>query len=483
MTLPTLNFVALLPQLILIAAALVVLIADLVVAAKRVLGWFSLIAVLAALAVTLFVVPADPAFQAMALADGLGRFAGAAVLIAAALALLLALDRVADFTRRAGAYYALVLLATAGMQALATAADFITIFLAVEILSLALYVLAGFNRRDMRSGEAALKYFLLGAFASGFLLYGMALIYAATGTTNLADLTQAIAPQSVTLPFAPLLPLGVGLLLVGLGFKVALVPFHMWTPDVYQGAPTSVTAFMSVGTKTAAFVALIRVLASVTSFERPWLTALAVLAVLTMTLGNLAALRQTSVKRMLAYSSIAHAGYIAIGLAADNQKGIEGALYYLLAYTFMTLGAFAVVLAVQRREENDVSIERLHGLAHRQPGLAVLMAIFMFSLAGIPPLAGFFAKLYVFSGAVQAGLTWLAIIGVINSAIGAYYYLRVTVVMFMTEPATNTTEAPRPSWSVMATIIIAALGTIVLGIWQAPWLQSITNAVSALALR
>ena len=193
----------------------------------------------------------------------------------------------------------------------------------------------------------------------------------------------------------------------------------MWTPDVYQGAPTTVTAFMSVGTKAAAFVALIRVLAALPTAEQPWLLALAILAVLTMTLGNLAALRQTSLKRMLAYSSIAHAGYILIGLAAGNQKGIEGALYYLLAYTFMTLGAFAVVLAVQRREENDVSIERLHGLAQRQPVLAVLMAIFMFSLAGIPPLAGFFAKLYVFSGAVEAGLTWLAVIGVINSAIGA----------------------------------------------------------------
>ncbi len=311
----------------------------------------------------------------------------------------------------------------------------------------------------------------------------MALMYGATGSTNLSAIAQGILPMSVSLPFAPLLPIGVGLLLVGFGFKVALVPFHMWTPDVYQGAPTPVTAFMSVGTKTAAFVALIRVLASLTSFDRPWLPALAVLAVLTMTLGNLAALRQTSLKRMLAYSSIAHAGYILIGLAANNPRGIEGALYYLLAYTFMTLGVFAVVLAVQRREENDVSIERMHGLANRQPGLAALMAIFMFSLAGIPPLAGFFAKLYVFSGAVEAGLTWLAIIGVINSAIAAYYYLRVTVVMFMTDPAAGAVEAPKPRWPVMATIVIAALGTVVLGLWQWPWMQSITQAVSTLALR
>ena len=212
------------------------------------------------------------------------------------------------------------------MVALTISNDFMTIFIAIEILSLALYILAGFNRKDARSGEAALKYFLLGAFASGFLLYGMALVYGATGTTNLTAIAQGILPMSVSLPFAPLLPIGVGLLLVGFGFKVALVPFHMWTPDVYQGAPTTVTAFMSVGTKAAAFVALIRVLAALPTAEQPWLLALAILAVLTMTLGNLAALRQTSLKRMLAYSSIAHAGYILIGLAAGNQKGIEGAV-------------------------------------------------------------------------------------------------------------------------------------------------------------
>ncbi len=483
MIFPTLNLAVLASQVVLVAAALVVLIADLVIADKRILGWLSLITALGALAAVFVCRSASPAFQTMALADGLGLFASATVIIAAALALLLSLERVSDFTQHAGAYYALILLATAGMTALAVASDFMTIFVAVEILSLALYILSGFNRRDARSGEAALKYFLLGAFASGFLLYGIALIYAATGTTNLAAITQGILPMSMSLPFAPLLPLGVGLLLVGLGFKVALVPFHMWTPDVYQGAPTPVTAFMSVGTKAAAFVALIRVLAALASHDRPWLLALAGLAVLTMTLGNLAALRQTSLKRMLAYSSIAHAGYIVTGLAAGNPRGAEGALYYLLAYTFMNLGAFAVLLAVQRRDENDVSIERMQGLANRQPILAVLMAVFMFSLAGIPPLAGFFAKLYVFSGAVEAGLAWLAIVGVINSALGAYYYLRVTVSMFMAEPAAGAVEAPKPGWPVTATIAIAALATVLLGLWQSPWMQTIQQAVSTLALR
>jgi NADH-quinone oxidoreductase subunit N len=483
MTFPTLNLTVLSPLIVLVAAALLILVLDMLIANKRVLGWLSLAGMLGALAAAIWGPTSMPNFQQMAVADGLARFASVAILIGGSLAILLALDRVGDFTHRVGAYYALVLLATAGMVAMVIANNFMTIFLALEILSVALYILVGFNQRDMRSGEAALKYFLLGAFASGFFLYGIALIYAATGTTSLDGISKALAPLSVPLPFAPLLPIGVGLLIVGFGFKVALVPFHMWTPDAYQGAPTPVTAFMSVATKVAVFAALLRVLASLDSHDKPWLMALAVLAVLTMTLGNLAALRQTSLKRMLAYSSIAQAGYLLTGLAAGNVKGAEGALYYLIAYTFMTLGAFAVVLAVQRHDENDVSIERMHGLASRQPALAALMAIFMLSLAGIPPLAGFFGKLYVFTGAVEAGMIWLAVVGVINSAIAAYYYLRVTVVMFMTEPVAGSVEAPKPGWPVMTTIVLAAVGTIVLGIWQLPWMQSISSAVATLAMR
>jgi len=477
----------------LVAAALIIMLADLVLRNKRVLGWFSLAAVLAALAVMVFWPPQKAEFQlglvsplgvgTMALADQLGRLAGIAVLIAAAGAILLALDRAADFTTRGGAYHALLLLATTGMTAMSMASDFMTIFLTLEIFSLALYILVGFNRRDMHSAEAALKYFLLGAFASGFFLYGIALIYAATGTTSLDAIAEHLLPMSVPLPFAPLLPLGVGLLLVGFGFKVALVPFHMWTPDAYQGAPTPVTAFMSVATKTAAFAALIRVLAALASYERPWLWALAALSVLTMTLGNLAALRQTSLKRMLAYSSIAHAGYVLIGLVAGTKEGAQAALYYLVAYTFMNLGAFAVVLALQRRDENDVMAEQVAGLAGRQPALAALMALLMFALTGIPPLAGFFGKLYVFKAAVEANLPWLAIVGVVNSALAAYYYLRVTVSMYMAEPGAEVAPGAGRQPLVMTTVVLAALGTIVLGIWQWPWLEGMAAAVATLALR
>ena len=544
MTLPTVNLIVILPELILVAAALLVLVLDLLGVNERALGWFSLAAVLTALAAGLALTPADPALQTMALADGLGRILGAAVLIAAGLACLISIERVGDFTGRGGAFFAMLLLATTGMRVMTIANDFMTLFISLEILSLALYILVGFNRKDPRSAEAALKYFLLGAFASAFFLYGVALIYAATGTTNLTEIAQGILPLSAPLPGAPLLPIGAGLLVVGFGFKLALVPFHMWTPDAYQGAPTPVTAFMSVATKTAAFAALIRVLSALTTHDKPWLLALAVLAALTMTLGNLAALRQNSLKRMLAYSSIAHAGYVLIGLASGTAQGTQGALYYLLAYTFMNIGAFSVVLALQRRDENDVQMERLTGLAARRPGLALLMAIFMFSLTGVPPLAGFFAKLYVFGAAasgaaVNGGLIWLVIIGGLNSAVSAYYYLRVIVGMYMSEPAAEpapitvvpikgaaaragaptagpargrgvpvlvaagqapavvapagvaatTPDATRaPSgvsaatpWPIWVALTVTAIGTVGLGIWQFPWMQGITQAVTMLA--
>jgi NADH-quinone oxidoreductase subunit N len=498
MTLPTLNFPALAPEIILVAAALLVLMADLVIGQKRALGWLSLGAIVLALIAALWMVPAQPAFQTMALADGMARFMGIAVLAAAALATLLSIERIGDYTQRPGAFYALLLLAATGMRVMTAASDFMVMFLGLEILSVALYILVGIDQRDARGAEASLKYFLLGAFASGFFLYGVALIYAATGTTNLDQISKGLLPLSSPLPGAPLLPIGMALLLVGFGFKLALAPFHMWTPDAYQGAPTPVTAFMSVATKVAAFAALIRVLAALTTYDRPWLLAMAALAALTMTLGNLAALRQTSLKRMLAYSSIAHAGYVLAGLAAGNAEGAQGALYYLLGYTFMNIGAFAVLLAIQKHDENDVDTSQLTGLSARQPGLALLMALFMFALTGIPPLTGFFGKLYVFSAAVRGGLTWLAIVGALNSAVSAYYYLRVTVSMYMTEPA-PAPEAARPGdraaaavsapeaapairWPMWTTLAITAVAVVGLGIWQIPWMTTITQAVATLAL-
>ena len=318
-----------------------------------------------------------------------------------------------------GEYYVLLLFATVGMMLMASAADLIIIFLGLETFSLAIYVLAGFFRTQVKSNESSLKYFLLGAFSTGFLLYGIALIYGATGTTNLKGIYEFV--RKIDLLTDPLLLIGMGLLIVGFGFKVASVPFHMWTPDVYEGAPTSVTAFMSVGAKAAGFAAFLRVfLYSLSSLQTDWVWILWVLAVLTMTLGNIVAIAQKNIKRMLAYSSIAHAGYILVAMVAASELGTASVLYYLLAYAFMNLGAFGVVILYGRKGEENILIGDYSGMASKYPLLAAAMAIFMFSLAGIPPTAGFVGKFYIFSAAVKAGYIGLAIIGVLNSALSVY---------------------------------------------------------------
>jgi NADH-quinone oxidoreductase subunit N len=390
-----------------------------------------------------------------------------------------------DYARRVGLaqgeYYTLLLLSTAGMMLMAAAINLMTMFLALEILSIALYVLVGLNRAEQRSAEGALKYLLLGAFASGFLLYGMALLYGQAGTTSLVGLRDYVV--SLGGEFPPVLLAGLGLIIIGFGFKVALVPFHMWTPDAYEGAPTSVTAFMSVGAKAAGFAALGRlVLYALGDLQGDWVWVLAVLSALTMTLGNLVALRETNVKRMLAYSSIAHAGYIVAGVAAGNQLGTSAVLFYLFAYAFMNVGAFAVLIAVDRLEgsaRRSETLDGLTGLVARKPGLAVVMALFMLSLAGVPPMVGFLAKLYVFSAAVQAGLIWLAVIGVINSVVSAYYYLRVVVVMFMRD-AERAEEGMAPVCpAVQVGLGVASVLIVVLGIWPAPVLNLAREAVLA----
>ncbi len=475
---PDLNFAAIMPQSIVIFTALVVLVAELISPAgrRRYLAYLSLFGVfMAAVASVIVWDGSAPAFQKMAVADGYALFLNVVFLVTAALSLLLSAHYLEREGIDYGEYYALLLFATAGMMIMGAATDLMTVFLGLEILSIPLYVLAGFNREKRESGEAALKYFLLGAFASGFLLYGMALIYGATGTTNLAGIVAQAASQG-----GPLLAMGLGLLIVGFGFKVALVPFHMWTPDVYQGAPTSVTAFMSVGAKAAGFAALGRVLIYALGHQaHDWSPVLAVLAVLTMTLGNVVAVSQTNLKRMLAYSSIAHAGYIVIGVAAANSSGGAALLFYLLAYTFMNIGAFGVVIAVGKEDNAGENLEDYAGLSSRRPFLAAAMAIFMLSLAGVPPLAGFWGKLYVFSAAMEAGLAVLVVVGVINSVISAYFYLRLIVYMYL-RPSTG--EAPLtvvPGALVVATIL-AVLGTVLLGLWPAPLVSLAQRSIMAM---
>ncbi|MGD9318053.1 MAG: NADH-quinone oxidoreductase subunit N [Anaerolineae bacterium] len=482
---PSLNFAVIAPQIVVLVTALAVMIVDLFLPReqKSRLAWLGLVGVLAAavMSYTIWDGGAET-IQDMLVADGYALFFNLIILTAAALAILFSVEYAERVGLARGEYYTLLLLSTAGMMLMAASVNLVTIFLALEILSIALYVLVGLDRARLRSSEAALKYLLLGAFASGFLLYGMALLYGQAGTTSLEGLHDYAVSLGGDYP--TLLMVALGLMIVGFGFKVALVPFQMWTPDAYEGAPTSVTAFMSVGAKAAGFAALGRVvLYALGDLNGDWVWVLAVLSALTMTVGNLAALRQTNLKRMLAYSSIAHAGYILVGVAAYNELGTSAMLFYLFAYAFMNVGAFAILIAVGRFDssaEGGETLNDLTGLAARKPWLAAAMTLFMLSLAGVPPLVGFLAKFNVFSAAVQAGLVWLAVIGVVNSVISAYYYLRVVVVMVMKDGRTAEGAASPVCLALQVGVGLAAVAILVLGLWPGPLLELARQ--SALAL-
>jgi len=385
-----------------------------------------------------------------------------------------------DYLRRSGVesgeYYALVLFSTSGMLLLTSASDLIVVFIAIELMSLSLYVLSGLFKRRRQAGEASMKYFLLGAFASAFLLYGIALLYGATGTTSI----DRIAAAAAAAPHDTLLIAGLGLLLVGFGFKISSAPFHMWVPDVYEGAPTSVTALIATGSKAAVFAVLVRLLLSgVRAVQADWTAVLWVLAALTMTLGNVVAIAQSNLKRMLAYSSIAHVGYMLVGLAAGGAAGAGAVLFYLLAYTFTTAGTFGVITLCVRAGEEAVDVRDYAGLGRRHPVLAFALALLLLSLVGIPPLAGFVGKFYLFGAAVRAGFVWLAVLGVLNSAIAAYYYLRVIVTMYMQEPDEQSASVA-PSFAGGLALTIAVIGVVLLGLMPAPFVDLAQVAVAPL---
>ncbi|MEM7128566.1 MAG: NADH-quinone oxidoreductase subunit N [Chloroflexota bacterium] len=409
----------------------------------------------------------DLSYQGSAVSDHFAIGLNLIILTATGLGILLSTDYIPRISDKIGEFYALLLLCAVGMMMMGKATDLITVFLALEIFSLSLYILSGINRESPRSSESAMKYFLLGAFASSFFVYGAALIYGATGSTQYHAIAEALAnsggESSLMLP-------GMALLLVGFGFKVSMVPFHMWTPDVYQGAPTPVTAFMSVGTKAAAFAAFIRIVIVALPSQQPTLGwAIAGFAVVTMTLGNFAALRQTSLKRMLAYSSIAHAGYVLVGMAPGTLESASHALFYLFTYAFMNIGAFAVIIILEQADEGDVLHERATGLANRWPLLAAAMAIFMFSLSGIPPMAGFIGKLFVFKAAISGGWVTLAIIAMLNSVVGFVYYMRVVISMYLEEP-TPATANSRQNWPALDIgLAITAILTILVGVFPGMW--------------
>ncbi len=466
----TANLHVILPEMVLAAFALLVILADMLRSDEeesRLLPLLTLAGILAAMAASAWIWNRPPvSYQESAVSDGFALGARLVILVAAGLATLLSMGYLPRINRQMGEYYALILLATLGMTMMASATDLIVLFLALEIFSLALYILSGYYRQNPRSTEASMKYFLLGAFASSFFVYGAALLYGATGATQLREIGNLLASDHGN---PNLLWPGIALLLAGFGFKVSLVPFHMWTPDVYQGAPTPVTAFMSAGTKTAAFAAFVRVLVEALPAQQlQWSWALAVLAVLTMTVGNLSALRQLSLKRMLAYSSVAHAGYILVALVPGTAQGSKAALFYLLTYAFMNVGALAVVITLEKLDALDALQSRAAGLADRWPLLALAMSIFMLSLSGIPPLAGFFGKFFVFQAAVEGGWTWLAVVGVINSAISAYYYLRVIVAMYF-HTAQEPVQARR--WGGLGlSLALTALATVIIGLYPSLWI-------------
>ncbi len=466
MNLTSADYSTIWPLLFLTVWACALLLIDLAIPRDRkgITALLSAIGLAAALVFTLFQIgDAYTAFEGMVVIDGFAVFVNSLLLVSGLLGIALAYGYVKRMGIERGEYYSLLLFSVTGMMLMAQAADLIVVFLALELLSIPLYVLAAFARPRAESEEAGLKYFLLGAFATGFVVYGTALVFGATGSTNLVTIIARAAPGSENLL---LLSIGAALILVGFGFKVAAVPFHMWTPDVYQGAPSAVTAFMSSGAKIAGFAALLRVFATAfPSIAVDMTSILWVMAALTMILGNVIAIAQTNIKRLLAYSSIAHAGYILMafvpyGNAEVRPDAVAAGLFYLVAYALTNFGAWGVVIALEKSEGKGLEIADYAGLARKHPALAAAMAIFMLSLIGLPPTVGLIGKIYLFRAVVEAGFYGLAIIGVLTSLVSAYYYLRVVAIMYIRE---GDPQTERESFLDLTTIG-TAIATVVISL-------------------
>ncbi len=435
----TTDLISILPLMILVGWACILLLLDAFITGDKE-GWTAIFAALGLAVVLGFSVAQFGqeyrTFNDMIVVDGFARFLNVIFAGSGIVAIALAYDYLKRMDLDRGEFYALLMFSISGMLLMSMAADLIVIFLALELLSIPLYVLAGFARPKLESEEAALKYFLLGAFASGFVVYGVALCFGAAATTSLGDIVSAIMAGTADLS---LLVTGAALIFIGLGFKVAVVPFHMWTPDVYHGAPSPVAGFMAIGAKAAGFAALLRVyLAALPSLADELVPVVWAIAAITMFVGNIVAIAQRNIKRMLAYSSIAHAGYILMAFVTFGQSDVAGdtvaaTLFYLVAYALTNLGSWAVVIALEQKEGRGLNLDDYFGLSTKYPGLAASMAVFMLSFIGVPPTLGFLGKFYLFRTVLQGGYVWLAIIGVVTSLISAYYYLRVVVNMYMHE--------------------------------------------------
>ena len=448
------------PEIFMTALALILLITDLFAKKKGLLAALSIIGVTG---VALSMIGSSgTTFGGMFISDGYSSFFKLIFLITVVLAVLISVKYISIERVNFGEYYSLILLSTLGMMIMASAADLIVLYLGLELMALSTYILAGFIRHDIKSNEAALKYFLLGAFSSAFLLYGISLIYGLTGTTDIYAIASHISEKGLS--GNPALSLSMTFFAVAFGFKIAAAPFHMWAPDTYEGAPTSITAFMSVGPKAAGFAVLGRVfMIAFASIKIEWAMVLIPLSILSMGIGNIVALAQTNIKRMLAYSSIAHAGYALLGVIVANNEGLASMMTYLMIYAFMNMGAFAVVIMLRTEGFKGDNITDYEGLSKTHPFLAALMLIFMFSLTGIPPTAGFIGKLYVFMSAINAGYTWLVIVAVVFSVISAYFYLRIIMYMYMKEPKVEV--ATSQSGTLVAALGVTTVAVLVIGVF------------------
>ena len=471
----TADFYYILPELVLTGGALLVLVADVVIGGRvslasnrrpvpraLPLAWVTLLAI-GATAVSLLPFGSTRVEVAHGLlaVDQFALFFKIVFLMAAAITVLMSVPYLhVEAATSPGEYYFLILCATLGMMIMAGGIDLITIFIGLETMAIAFYILAGFIKPSQRSNEAAVKYFLLGAFSLGILLYGMSLMYGLSGTTNLRQMATLFVGQERD----PRLVLAVILVVAGVGFKIAAVPFHMWAPDVYEGAPTPITAFLSVGSKAASFAMLIRIfLEGLPAMSADWRLLFEAVAIVTMTVGNVAALTQSNVKRMLAYSSIAHAGYLLIGVVAGTSRGVTAMMIYLFVYSFMQLGAFAIIVLLRRQDVIGDELKDLSGLHVRNPFAAFAMLVFMLSLGGIPPTAGFMGKFWLFGAAIESGYYWLAVIGVLNSAVSLYYYVRIVVFMYVRKETAGSEPTIGPALSLA--LGVAVLATLGLGVY------------------
>ncbi|MCZ6557147.1 MAG: NADH-quinone oxidoreductase subunit N [SAR324 cluster bacterium] len=479
----TIDFLAVLPEIIIAVMGMVVIVIELFGTGRdtRNLAYLSLLSLIVAGYVDVLLLGRNlEGFWGTVSADDYSIAFELIFLTVSGLTVLISIRYLEDRLLRHGEYYALLLFATVGMMLLASGLDLLLIFIGLEILSISSYILCGMIQADPRSNEAALKYFLLGAFATGFLLYGIAMLYGATGSIELREINAELAKEDTFKN--PYIWIGLGFILVGFGFKIALVPFHMWTPDVYEGAPTAVTAFLSTGPKAAGFAALIRILfEGLGATQAEWSQVLWVLAALTMTVGNVVALQQDNIKRMLAYSSIAHAGYILVAVVAGGPEGLAAVLFYTFAYTLMNFGAFAILILASSKDRERVTFSDYAGYGFVSPVLGIAMLVFMLSLAGIPLTAGFAGKFQIFKTVIDKGFIWLAVIGLLNSVVSIYYYLRLVVMMYMQSPtADSIKERSAPSMSLYAAIALTLLGVIYLGIFPSRWIELSLQSVSVL---